>query len=243
MSKRILLVEDRPEIADLLQNRLSEEGFAVTIIDNGPEAVPSVAATRPEVVLLERALPEVDALEVCRRLRADRRTAHLPVMILSEEVPERDKVQGFEVGATDFITRPFGLDEFTARVKALIRRGGPRRSGVLRAGEIELDLDRQLATVGGRRALLTPLEMALLRELMSLSGRTLRRHYLRERIWSARGARSIRLRTIDAHVARLRKHLGPEGWRIVSVHGAGYRFESAPEAIPVGFSIADGPAS
>lgn len=240
MSTRILLVEDRPDLEEPLQDRLAEEGFAVTTVQTGTEALSSAAAIRPEIVLLELALPDVGGLEVCRRLRADRRTAHLPVMILSGEVREREKVLGFEVGANDFLARPFGMNEFVARVKALLRReGSPRRSGILSVGRIELDLDRQLVSVGGRCIKLSAREMALLRELMSRGGLTLRRSFLVDRIWDDGKATPARLRTIDAHVVRLRRSLGSEGRRIVTVRSVGYKFETDDDRIPPEASAAD----
>ncbi len=231
VSRRILLVEHRPDVAEALQGRLAAEGFAVIPVRDGSQALPSAAATRPDVILLELTLPEIDGLEVCRRLRVDRRTAHMPVMILSEAVEEPVKVLGFEVGANDFLARPFGLDEFAARVKSLMRRvGGPRTSGVLSGGRVELDLDRYQVTVGGRPVTLTAKQLALLCELMSMSGIALRRSYLNDRIGAGGKGTADGLRTIDTLIARLRGKLGSEGRRIVTVRGVGYRFERTPEA-------------
>lgn len=226
MNRRILLVEDRPEVAETLQSRLASEGFTVIPVRDGSKALSWAAATRPEVILLELAMTEVDGFEVCRRLRSDRRTAHMPVMLLSEAVEEPLKILGFEAGANEFLARPFGLDEFAARVKALIGRlGGSRPGGVLQGGGVELDLDRNQASVGGHPITLTGKQLALLRELMSVSGIPLRRSYLQDRVGAAGSAHAKGLRTIDSHVARLRRKLGPEGRRIVTVRGVGYRFE------------------
>ncbi|MCI0409239.1 MAG: response regulator transcription factor, partial [Acidobacteria bacterium] len=210
------------------------EGFAVIPVRDGSQTLPSAAATRPDVILLELTLPEIDGFEVCRRLRADRRTAHMPVMLLSEAVEEPVKVLGFEVGANDFLTRPFGLDEFTARVKSLMRRvGGPRRSGVLSGGSVELDLDRYQVSVGGHPVTVTARQLALLCELMSMSGIALRRSYLHERMSAGGNGKADGQRTIDSLVARLRSKLGSEGRRIVTVRGVGYRFDTSRHAKPM----------
>lgn len=226
MNRRILLVEDRPEVAETLQSRLASEGFTVIPVRDGSKALSWAAATRPDVILVELAMPEVDGFEACRRLRSDRRTANMPVMLLSEAVEEPVKVLGFEAGANDFLARPFGLDEFAARVKALISRlGRPRPGGVLQGGSVELDLDRKQAFVGGLPITLTAKQLALLRELMSVSGIPLRRSYLQDRVGAGGSENANKARTIDSHVARLRSKLGSEGRRIVTVRGVGYRFD------------------
>jgi DNA-binding response OmpR family regulator len=227
-SKRILLVEDRGEVAELLQRCLAAGGFEVMLLGDGLEVLPSATVSSPDLILLELDLPGIGGLEACRLLRADARTSRVPVILIGSEVSERDKVRGFEAGANDFLSRPFGLDEFVARVKALLRHeGGSPRRGVLRAGRIELNLDLHRVRVRGRRVVLTTMELALLRELMSLAGLTLRRSYLLDRIRTRGSGECHGSRTIDSHVARIRRRLGPEGRRIVTVRGVGYRFEQA----------------
>ena len=235
MTRRILSGEDRPAGAGTVQSRLATEGFTVIPVRDGSKALSWAAATRPEVILLELAMPEVDGFEVCRRLRSDRRTAHMPVMLLSEALEEPLKLLGLEAGANDFLARPFGLDEFAARVKALIScLGGSRPGGVLQGGRVELDLDRNQASVGGHPITLTGKQLALLRELMSVSGIPLRRSYLQDRVGAGGSANANGLRTIDSYVARLRSKLGSEGRRIVTVRGVGYRFEMSRPAKQAG---------
>jgi DNA-binding response OmpR family regulator len=226
--RRILLCENRPEVADRIRNRLEGDKLEVILLSDGRKAFPSAVANHPDAVLLELAAPGLDGIEACRRLRADRRTAHLPIMLLSGEVTERDRVQGFEAGANDFLSRPFGLDELAARVKALLARWGePRSRGILRGGRIELDLDRHRVRVGGRRVDLTAGELTLLKELIGLAGLTLPRSHLLDRMRAGDRRGPQGLRTIDSHVARIRRRLGPEGRRIVTVRGIGYRFETS----------------
>ena len=216
----------------VLQDRLATEGFQVHWLRDAPQVLSASVESGAELVLIEMDLPGIDGFEICRRLRADRRTVHLPVMMLSGEVVERDKVRGFEVGANDFLARPFGLDEFAARVRSLLRHGGgPRQSGVLRAGGIELDLDRCRIQAAGRRVVLTGTQLALLRELMSQPGLTLRRSYLLNRIRNSGELILEEARTIDSHIARIRRKLGPAGKHIVTVRGMGYRFEAGPKTI------------
>ena len=226
MASRVLVVEDEPDIRDLLAFHLERDGFQVTRATTGTEALRQLRAAPPDLVILDLMLPEMNGLEVCRRLRADPTTAGLPVIMLTAKGDEVDRVVGLELGADDYVVKPFSPKEMLARVRAVLRRARAPVSGApLAVGGITLDGATHRATVSGHPLSLTPKEFDLLRALLEARGRVLSREFLLDRVWGYARAGEIESRTVDVHVRRLRAKLGPEGERILTVKNVGYRLD------------------
>jgi DNA-binding response OmpR family regulator len=225
----ILLVDDEESVQKLLTYPLEREGFRVVQARDGDEALAHFASDDIDLVVLDIMLPKVDGLEVCRRLRA---RSPVPIIMLTARDDELDKVVGLELGADDYITKPFSIREFRSRVRALLRRTqlspGAAQGDVIRADGLEIDLARRAVDVRGKRVQLTYLEFELLRMLASHPGRVYTRRALLEALWG--GAEFRDQRTIDVHIRHLREKLerdpsDPE--YIFTVRGAGYRFRES----------------
>jgi phosphate regulon transcriptional regulator PhoB len=223
----VLVVEDEPDIRNLVVLHLSREGYRCRTAVNGADALREARAQPPDLIVLDLLLPGLDGLEVCRRLRADPGTAALPVIMLTAKADEVDRVVGLELGADDYIVKPFSPKELVARVRAVLRRTRPVTTDrVLRAGTLALDPSRHLVELDGAALVLTPKEFDLLQALMEASGRVLTREYLLDHVWGYTRAGEIESRTVDVHVRRLRAKLGDEGRRVATIKGVGYRFET-----------------
>jgi DNA-binding response OmpR family regulator len=225
----ILLVDDEDSVQKLLTYPLEREGFRVVQARDGDEALARFASDDIDLVVLDIMLPKVDGLEVCRRLRA---RSPVPIIMLTARDDELDKVVGLELGADDYITKPFSIREFRSRVRALLRRTqlspGAAHGDVIEADGLEIDLARRTLSVRGKRVQLTYLEFELLRMLASHPGRVYTRRALLEALWG--GADFRDQRTIDVHVRHLREKIerdpsDPE--YIFTVRGAGYRFRES----------------
>ena len=228
MPSRVLIVEDEPDISDLLAFHLGREGYDVFRSRTGLEALQQVRARTPDLVILDLMLPGIDGLEVCRRLRQDPSTAALPIVMLTAKGEEVDRVLGLELGADDYIVKPFSPKEVVARVRAVLRRSrGPAGGTPITVGTLVIDVARHTVHVDGVPIFLTPKEFDLLRALAEARGRVLSREHLLDRVWGYPAAGEIESRTVDVHVRRLRVKLGAEGSRIVTVKGLGYRLDSA----------------
>jgi phosphate regulon transcriptional regulator PhoB len=223
----ILVVEDEPDIRNLVVHHLERDGFHCRTASSGSEALRTALTQPPDLVVLDLMLPELDGLEVCRRLRRDPATAAVPIVMLTAKSDEVDRVVGLEMGADDYVSKPFSPKELVARVRAVLRRARPApEASVLRAGPMTLDADRHLVALGGRALELTPKEFDLLRALMEATGRVLTREHLLNRVWGYARADEIESRTVDVHVRRLRAKLGEEGRLIATVKSVGYRLEA-----------------
>jgi DNA-binding response OmpR family regulator len=224
----VLVVEDEPDIRDLIVLHLTREGFRCRTATTGTGALADVRAALPDLVVLDLMLPGLGGLDVCRRLRAEPATAAVPIIMLTAKTDEVDRVVGLELGADDYMIKPFSPKELVARVRAVLRRARAPAAGgpVLRAGTLALDPGRHLATVAGDAVTLTPREFELLQALMEGAGRVLSREHLLSRAWGYAHAEAIESRTVDVHVRRLRAKLGQEGRRIATVTGVGYRLET-----------------
>jgi len=229
MTSRVLIVEDEADIRDLLAFHLEREGYQVSKSRSGADALRQVKASPPDLILLDIMLPELDGLEVCRRLRRESATAALPIVMLTAKGDEVDRVLGLELGADDYIVKPFSPKEVVARVRAVLRRARPP-SGAERivTGRLSIDPGRHVVSVGEMPVQLTPKEFDLLRALAEAEGRVLSREFLLDRVWGYAAAGEIESRTVDVHVRRLRVKLGGEGQRISTVKSVGYRLEPAP---------------
>lgn len=227
---KVLVVDDEPSIVELVRFALEREGFTTGAAADGEEALRKVEADHPDLVLLDLMLPRMSGLDVCRILR--QRYPALPIIILTARGEETDKVLGLELGADDYVTKPFSPRELVARVRAVLRRTVPvgEESGVLRIGPVTLDPQRYEVTVNGRKIELAPKEFDLLRMLMANKGVVLSRDVLLQKVWGYDFAGDTR--TIDVHVVRLRQKIeeDPSQPRLIeTVRGVGYRFRDIKE--------------
>src|SRR5215470_7220875 len=226
MAREVLVVEDEPDIRRLVVLHLERDGFRCRTVANGLDALRESKANVPDLVVLDLMLPGLDGLEVCRRLRSDATTAGVPIIMLTAKSDEVDRVVGLEVGADDYVAKPFSPKELVARVRAVLRRARPSQpTRTLTVGPVTLDPERHAATVGGRALQLTPKEFDLLQALLEAAGRVLTREHLLNHVWGYARADEIESRTVDVHVRRLRAKLGDAGSRIATIKSVGYRFE------------------
>jgi len=220
---RILLVEDEPDIAATLQEDLRLEGHDVRTVGNGEAAIERAGSETFDLFILDVMLPGIDGFDVCRALRQS--GVAVPIMLLTAKSHEAEKVMGLDMGADDYVTKPFSPRELRARVRALLRRGLDPATGTLAAGDLEVDVDRFELRKQGERIELTPLEFKLLVAMMRRRGAVLSRQRLLDAAWGQ--GTFITERAVDTHVANLRRKIedDPAAPRhIVSVHGIGYRF-------------------
>jgi DNA-binding response OmpR family regulator len=222
----VLVIEDEPDIRDLLAFHLEREGYAVTKSGTGAEGLRLARAAPPDLILLDLMLPEVDGFEVCRRLRQDPVTQAVPLVMLTARGDEVDRVLGLELGADDYVVKPFSPREVVARVRAVLRRSRPTAGTTpVTVGPLQIDAAAHTVSVDGVAVNLTRREFDLLRALVEAGGRVLSREFLLDRVWGYTAAGEIESRTVDVHVRRLRQKLGRAGQRIGTVTGVGYRLE------------------
>jgi phosphate regulon transcriptional regulator PhoB len=228
MAHRVLIVEDEPDIRDLLVFHLERDGYQVSQARGGTDALRQAQASPPDLVLLDLMLPEMDGLEVCRRLRQNPLTQAVPIVMLTARGDEVDRVLGLEMGADDYVVKPFSPRELVARVRAVLRRTRPPAgAGPITVGRLRIDPAAYTVAVGDTPITLTRREFDLLRALVEAKGRVLSREHLLDHVWGYAAAGEIESRTVDVHVRRLRQKLGAEGRRIGTVTGVGYRLEEA----------------
>ena len=226
MASRVLIVEDERDIRDLVLFHLEREGFQVSNASSGEEALRQVRHASPDLVLLDLMLPAMGGLEVCRKLRQDPATVALPIVMLTAKGDEVDRVLGLELGADDYIVKPFSPKELLARVRAVLRRAKPAPgAAAIAMGALAIDPGTRTVTVEGVPLTLTHKEFELLSALADAQGRVLSREFLLDRVWGYSRAGEIESRTVDVHVRRLRVKLGPEGHRILTVKSVGYRLD------------------
>ncbi len=227
MAAHILVVEDEVDLADLVALNLREAGHDVSIAYNGANALAEVSRRRPDLILLDVMLPDISGFEVCRRLRRSSETSRIPVIMLTAKAEEVDRIVGFEVGADDYVIKPFSPRELTLRVDAILRRVGPEATQdgpqVLSIGDLRIDVPAHLVEIDGEEITLTALEFRLLLDLASRAGRVQRRDDLLERVWGY--APGVETRTVDTHIKRLREKLGKGSDYLETVRGVGYRIQ------------------
>jgi DNA-binding response OmpR family regulator len=221
-------VEDERDIADLVRYHVEKAGMRFLHATDGGTALRLARAELPDVALLDLMLPGVDGLEVCRQLRRDAATRRLPIIMLTARGEEVDRVVGLELGADDYVVKPFSPRELLARIRAVLRRvdGHEAKPTGRVVGALHVDEARHAVTIGGRPVELTAKEFGLLAALMRADGRVLGREQLLETVWGYANAAEIESRTVDVHVRRLRAKLGAESRRIVTVKAVGYRFDT-----------------
>jgi len=223
---RILVVDDEQDILRLLSYNLKKHGYQTDEVRDGEEALRKVRDHPYQLIILDLMLPGLSGMEICRILKRDPKTMKIPIIMLTARSEEMDKVMGLESGADDYITKPFGVREFLARVKTVLRRaeGTKAVDGILRAGSIEINLERHRARAGDKVLELSPTEFRLLRFLMERRGKVFSRDQILDAVW--KGEAFVEQRTVDVHIRRLRAELerAGAGWYIQTVRGVGYCF-------------------
>jgi two-component system phosphate regulon response regulator PhoB len=222
-SKRILIVEDENDVVDLLTLNLRKAGgFLISKAGDGATGLTKARAEKPDFIILDLMLPKIPGLEVCKILKSEAATRHIPILMLTARAEEIDRVVGLECGADDYVTKPFSPREIVLRIKAILRRGAAKETDDrLSAGPITIDPARHEVLVNGKRVELTSLEFKLLRTLMQRRGRVQERDRLLNEVWGYESV--IDTRTVDTHVRRLREKLGRAGEVVETVRGFGYR--------------------
>jgi DNA-binding response OmpR family regulator len=223
-SKAILIVEDEIDVIDLLTLSLRKAGgFTISTATDGVAGLEKARAEKPAFLILDLMLPKISGLEICRMLKSDPGTRHIPIMMLTAKAEEIDRIVGLEFGADDYVTKPFSPREVVLRIKAIMRRGEAKAEEErLTAGDIVIDPARHRVSVGGKTVHLTSIEFKLLRTLLQRRGRVQPRDRLLNDVWGYESV--IDTRTVDTHVRRLREKLGKASGAIETIRGFGYRF-------------------
>ena len=224
---KILVVDDEPEAVELLEFNLKQAGFDVVAAADGAEALKKARSLVPSLIVLDLMLPEIDGLEVCKMLHRDPATAGIPIIMLTAKAAEMDRILGLELGAEDYITKPFSPRELVLRVKKVLLRGMPADAATeaLKFGDLVIDQSRHLVKWRGKSIELTATEFKLLALLAQRRGRVQSRDQLLRDVWEYNSL--VDTRTVDTHVRRLREKLGPGAKYLHTVRGVGYKFAEA----------------
>ena len=221
---KILVVDDEPEAVELLEFNLKQAGYAVTTAGDGAEALKKARTQSPDMIVLDVMLPEMDGFEICKSLRLDSTTAKIPIIMLTAKAAEIDRVLGLELGADDYLTKPFSPRELLLRIKKILARGQTEEKlrDQLRFGDLLIDVPRHIASWKGKTIELTATEFRLLTVLAQRAGRVQSRDHLLRDVWEYDSL--IDTRTVDTHMRRLREKLGAASKHLDTVRGVGYRF-------------------
>jgi DNA-binding response OmpR family regulator len=228
---KALIASDDADLTSLEQSALKQLHFDATSVHDDGEMLHSIHADRPDLLILDAALPGAGALQACRKLREDPATAAMPIIMITDSDSRTQRIAALETGADDCVTKPLDIDMLVAHIRALARRalqvlGAGKR---LRAGPIDMDLDRWTVTVSGAAIELTKKEFRLLQVLLEAKGRALTRDFLLQKAWSHATIHGLDTRTVDVHIGRLRRKLGSAGHYIITVRNVGFRFDILPE--------------
>lgn len=227
---KILVIEDEPDIRRNLEYNLSREGFSVSAAASISEANTLLATTDYNLILLDLMLPDGSGLDLCKSIKSNSDTESIPIIILTAKDDEVDKVVGFELGADDYVTKPFSVRELILRVKAVLKRGSKKKEiveVVRQFGDLKIDVDSHEVHVDDTKINLTALEFRLLRQLVDTRGRVQSRDQLLSDVWGY--SAEVTTRTVDTHVKRLREKLGPMGKYVQTIRGVGYKFARSPD--------------
>ena len=227
---KILVIEDEPDIRRNLEYNLSREGFSVSAAASISEANTLLATTDYNLILLDLMLPDGSGIDICKRIKSNSDTESIPIIILTAKDDEVDKVIGFELGADDYVTKPFSVRELILRVKAVLKRGSKKKEiveVVRQFGDLKIDVDSHEVHVDDTKINLTALEFRLLRQLVDTRGRVQSRDQLLSDVWGY--SAEVTTRTVDTHVKRLREKLGPMGKYVHTIRGVGYKFARSPD--------------
>ena len=227
MTARVLIIEDEPDIRKTIDYNLSKESFEVVQASSIAEGEKALEANKIDVIILDLMLPDGSGLTLCRDIKSDAKTKHIPIIILTAKTEEVDRVVGFELGADDYVTKPFSVRELILRVKAILKRGVDSLqqevdNASIEAGDLRLNLDAHQAFVRDEEIALTALEFRLLKHLLDRRGRVQTRDQLLEEVWGY--SSDVTTRTVDTHIKRLREKLLAAGDCIQTIRGVGYRF-------------------
>lgn len=228
MKPKILVVDDEPDALELLGLKLREAGFIPVFASDGAQALTAVRADRPDLIVLDWMLPEIDGLEVCKILRRDPATVAIPILMLTARATEMDRVLGLELGADDYVSKPYSPRELVLRIRKLLQRAATTVDVGERFhwGLLEVDIPRHAVTVNGEPVVLTATEFNLLVLLAQRRGRVQTRERLLQDVWGYEAV--IDTRTVDTHMRRLREKIGPAADYLETIRGVGYRFIAAP---------------
>lgn len=227
---KILIIEDEKDIAELVEYNLRQEKLVTEVQSSGARGLSRAHKTLPDLIILDLMLPDMGGLEICRALKSDPKTKHIPVMMLTAKGEEVDRIVGFEVGADDYLTKPFSPRELVLRVKAILRRLKDKqwdgKAQAVSFGILSMDPEKFEVKVGKPSVRLTAIEFKLLQHLISNKGRVATRDRLLDQVWGYDAA--LTTRTVDTHIKRLREKLGKAGDYIETIRGIGYRFREKP---------------
>jgi two-component system phosphate regulon response regulator PhoB len=227
---KILVIEDEPDIRRNLEYNLSREGFSVSAAASISEANTLLATTDYNLILLDLMLPDGSGIDICKRIKSNSDTESIPIIILTAKDDEVDKVIGFELGADDYVTKPFSVRELILRVKAVLKRGSKKKEiveVVRQFGDLKIDVDSHEVHVDDTKIILTALEFRLLKHLVDTRGRVQSRDQLLSDVWGY--SAEVTTRTVDTHVKRLREKLGAMGKYVHTIRGVGYKFARSPD--------------
>ena len=228
---KILVIEDEPDIRRNLEYNLSREGFSVSAAASISEANTLLASTDYNLILLDLMLPDGSGLDLCKRIKSNSDTESIPIIILTAKDDEVDKVVGFELGADDYVTKPFSVRELILRIKAVLKRGQKDSKEIVEVerqfGDLRIDVESHEVHVDSNPIELTALEFRLLNELVDKRGRVQSRDQLLSEVWGYNA--EVTTRTVDTHIKRLREKLGPMGKYVQTIRGVGYKFSRTPD--------------
>ena len=230
MSLKILIIEDEPDIRKNLEYNLSREGYSVLTAASIAEAEQLIYSNNLSLILLDLMLPDGSGLELCKKMKSDPDVQNLPIIILTAKDNEVDKVVGFEIGADDYVTKPFSVRELILRIKAVLKRGENKKDIVeidRQFGDLKIDIDSHEVYVDGELVNLTALEFKLLIQLVDRRGRVQSREQLLADVWGY--SAEVSTRTVDTHIKRLREKLGTMGKYVQTIRGVGYKFSRSPD--------------
>lgn len=230
MSKKILLIEDEPDIRKTLEYNLSREGYGVISTSSLAEGRNSLESNSFSLILLDLMLPDGSGLDLCREIKSDKIFSSIPIIILTAKDDEVDKVVGFELGADDYVTKPFSVRELILRIKAVLKRANVKSENLevkRQFGDLVIDIDSHEVFVNNDLVMLTALEFKLLRQLVDRRGRVQSRDQLLSDVWGY--SAEVTTRTVDTHIKRLREKLGTMGKYVQTIRGVGYKFSRIAE--------------
>ena len=229
MSQKILIIEDEPDIRKTLEYNISREGYKVVSASSLSEGKDQINLSDFSLILLDLMLPDGSGLDLCREIKSDKDKSSTPIIILTAKDDEVDKVVGFELGADDYVTKPFSVRELILRIKAILKRGESKNETVevqRQFGELTMDIDSHEVFVNSEQIILTALEFRLLRQLVDRRGRVQSREQLLSDVWGY--SAEVTTRTVDTHIKRLREKLGTMGKYVQTIRGVGYKFSRTP---------------
>ena len=230
MSHKILIIEDEPDIRKTLEYNISKEGYKVLCASSLSKGKEHINSSDFSLILLDLMLPDGSGLDLCREIKSDKDKSSTPIIILTAKDDEVDKVVGFELGADDYVTKPFSVRELILRIKAVLKRGAEKKETLevqRQFGELIMDIDSHEVFVNNEQIILTALEFRLLRQLVDRRGRVQSRDQLLSDVWGY--SSEVTTRTVDTHIKRLREKLGTMGKYVQTIRGVGYKFSRTPE--------------